>query len=169
MFVVLIRMATKQNESNSKPAIMYTCIKSAFELPEAEALGLLQAAKWAVDEKFSDFSMEGDCKNLFDYLNGVRSEISWQNQSIMEEVKQLTGKCHNFLGFIFVPKSSNDVFDLLAKEAKFYQTILDWRNVPPACIMQALEVDISNDRAAAHNLSLGSSTHFDVRVTNSLS
>ncbi|RZC54227.1 hypothetical protein C5167_013083 [Papaver somniferum] len=33
MFFVLIMMATKQNGSNSKPAIMYTCIKSAFELP----------------------------------------------------------------------------------------------------------------------------------------
>ncbi|XP_026415914.1 uncharacterized protein LOC113311291 [Papaver somniferum] len=40
---------------------------------EAVALELLQGAKWATKIELSNFSIEGDCKNLFDYLNGKES------------------------------------------------------------------------------------------------
>ncbi|XP_026459934.1 uncharacterized protein LOC113360661 [Papaver somniferum] len=119
---------------------------SATSPEEAEALGLLHASAWAVEEGLTNFSVEGDCKNLFDYRNGKPSQITWKNQKIMNEVKRDFNLCQHFLGFFYVPRLANNVVDILAKEAKLYSTFVDWRDVPPPCIVQALEVDKSNVR-----------------------
>ncbi|XP_026455275.1 uncharacterized protein LOC113356376 [Papaver somniferum] len=50
---------------------------SASISEEAEALGLLQGAQWAMKEGMTDFTVEGDCKNLFDYLNEKASQLEW--------------------------------------------------------------------------------------------
>ncbi|XP_026410444.1 uncharacterized protein LOC113305644 [Papaver somniferum] len=49
---------------------------SATSPKEAEALGFLQVAAWVVEEGITDFSVEGDYKNLFDYLNGKPSQTT---------------------------------------------------------------------------------------------
>ncbi|XP_026431838.1 uncharacterized protein LOC113329082 [Papaver somniferum] len=68
---------------------------------EAEALGLLQGAKWASEFGLSNFLVEGDCKNLFDYLNGYESLIEWQNKAILDEAIIELKSCNNFFGFLF--------------------------------------------------------------------
>ncbi|XP_026378641.1 uncharacterized protein LOC113273087 [Papaver somniferum] len=142
---------------------------SATTPEEAEALGFLQSAKWARAMKLSDFSMEGDCKNLFDYLKGEPSQITWQNQSIMEEVKDEISFCNNFKGFHFIPRTTNNVADTLAKEARLFRTAINWDANPPSCIQYVLEVDKSNVRVSSTCPVLDVSTGFDVRVTNSQS
>ncbi|XP_026377059.1 uncharacterized protein LOC113271417 [Papaver somniferum] len=62
---------------------------SATSPEEAEVLGLLHAAAWAVEEGITNFSVEGDCKNLFDYLNGKPSQITWKNQKIIDEALEV--------------------------------------------------------------------------------
>ncbi|XP_026399907.1 uncharacterized protein LOC113295796 [Papaver somniferum] len=136
---------------------------------EAEALGLLQGAKWAVEIGLSNFSLEGDCKNLFDYLNGNKSLLGWQNIPILDEAVNELKSCNNFLGFHFVPRSTNSVADLMAKEAKNFSVSLNWRKKIPECIKVALEVDKSNVRVDFFGPALNGSTQLDVRVTNSLS
>ncbi|XP_026398857.1 uncharacterized protein LOC113294693 [Papaver somniferum] len=136
---------------------------------EAEAIGLLQGAYWAVEKGLSNFTVEGDCKNLFDYLNGKDSQISWQNRLIMNEVQEKFNQYQNFLGFYLVRRTANNVTDVLAKKAKSFKNFLNWRVVPPSCINQALPVDKSNVRGVFNNLTLDSSTICFVRDPNSLS
>ncbi|XP_026383574.1 uncharacterized protein LOC113279078 [Papaver somniferum] len=142
---------------------------SANEPEEAEAQGYLQAAKWARANNLSTFSVEGDCKNLVDNLNGEPSQISWQNQTIMDEVKNEFSFCNNFKGFYFVPRTANNVADTLAKEARSFRIVVNWDTVPPSCIQYDLEVDKSNARVSTINQVLDGSTRGDVRVTNSQS
>ncbi|XP_026459476.1 uncharacterized protein LOC113360151 [Papaver somniferum] len=98
---------------------------------EAEALGLLQGTKWAVELGLSNFTLEGDCNNLFDYLNGKESLLEWQNIPILDEVVNKLKPCNNFLGFHFVPRSASTVADLMAKEAKNFSSPLNWRKTIP--------------------------------------
>ncbi|XP_026430910.1 uncharacterized protein LOC113328029 [Papaver somniferum] len=134
---------------------------------EAEALGLLQGAKWAAETGLSNFSIEGDCKNLFNYLNGIESSLEWQNISILDDAINELKSCNNFLGLYFVPRTANNIADLMAKEAKNFRSILNWRKEPPECIRVALEVDKSNARVDPSGPILDGSTHHVVRVTNS--
>ncbi|XP_026400005.1 uncharacterized protein LOC113295886 [Papaver somniferum] len=69
---------------------------------EAEELGLLQGAKWATEIGLSNFTIEGDCKNLFDYLNGNESYLEWQNIPILDEAVNELESCIIFWGFYFV-------------------------------------------------------------------
>ncbi|XP_026399628.1 uncharacterized protein LOC113295515 [Papaver somniferum] len=140
---------------------------SATEPEEEEALGYLQAAKWARPNNLSTFSVEGDCKNLVDYLNGEPSQISWQNQTIMDEAKNEFSFCNNFKVFYFVHRTANNVADTFAKEARSFRIVVNWDTVPPSCIQYALEVDKSNARVSTINQVLDGSTRGDVRVTNS--
>ncbi|XP_026400661.1 uncharacterized protein LOC113296574 [Papaver somniferum] len=94
---------------------------------EAEALGLLEGAKWAAENGLTNFSIEGDCKNLFDYLNGIESSLEWQNISVLDQVIHTLKSCNNFLGFYFVPRSANNVADIMAKEARSFSSTCNWR------------------------------------------
>ncbi|XP_026384377.1 uncharacterized protein LOC113279959 [Papaver somniferum] len=136
---------------------------SANDPEEAEALGFLQAAKWARAINLSDFSMEGDCKNLFDYINGEPSQIAWQKKSIMDEVKYEFSFCINFKGFHFVPRTANNAADILAKKARMFKTTISWSTHPPSCIQYVIEVDKSNTRVPPIRPLLDGSTHCDGR------
>ncbi|XP_026384999.1 uncharacterized protein LOC113280607 [Papaver somniferum] len=136
---------------------------------EAEALGLLQGAQCATEKGMANFSVEGDSKNLFDYLNGRESQLEWQNQSILDEAKNVFNSCQKFLGFNFAPRTANNVADILAKEAKSFNNALSWETVPPSYILSALEVDKSNARVLSNNSTFDGSTLGNIRVTNSLS
>ncbi|XP_026437831.1 uncharacterized protein LOC113336033 [Papaver somniferum] len=114
---------------------------------EAEALGLLQGAKRATKIGLSNFSIEGDCKNLFDHLNGNESSIEWKNITILDDAINELKSCNNFLGFYFVSRTTNNVADLMAKKAKNFSSYLNWMKEPPECIRVDLEVDKSNVRA----------------------
>lgn len=81
---------------------------------------ILQDAMWTKELKFSNFNMDGDCRNLTEYLNERISSISWQSKSILEAPKRITLSCLNFQDFFFIPKSGNNVVDTLAKQAKHY-------------------------------------------------
>lgn len=142
---------------------------SATSPEEAETLGFFHAAKWARTKNLSDFSVEGDCKSLIDYLNGELSQITWQNQTIMDEVRQEFSFCNNFKDFYFRPRTANRVIDTLAKEAKNFRTDFEWSNNPPSCILNDLEVDKSNVRILDKDPALDGSTLPVVRITNSLS
>ncbi|XP_026429992.1 uncharacterized protein LOC113326484 [Papaver somniferum] len=168
---------------------------------EAESIGMRQGAKWAVEHGLANFLVEGDCKNLIDYLNGKESGIEWQNQAIMEEVKrswreagcilavdqhaekaeaqddlegikwavsnqvinrQLEGDCVNVVNAIngkvgsvkwttnsiirdcqellrnfnkwecvYVPRETNEVVDLLAKDARLSNSVVFWSEKLP--------------------------------------
>ncbi|XP_026378874.1 uncharacterized protein LOC113273354 [Papaver somniferum] len=66
---------------------------SATSPEEAEALGLWHGARWALDNEWANFSVEGDCQKMFDYLNGKSSQIEWKNQLLMDEAKICFDKC----------------------------------------------------------------------------
>ncbi|XP_026451286.1 uncharacterized protein LOC113351536 [Papaver somniferum] len=134
---------------------------------EAEAIWLLQGAIWALDKGISNFTVEGDCQNLFDYLNGKDSQISWQNRSIMDEVKEKISRCQIFLGFFLVPRTANNVADVLVKEAKSFKNFLNRRTIPPACIKSALAVDKSNARDISNSSTLDGSTQSFASVKES--
>ncbi|XP_026451033.1 uncharacterized protein LOC113351224 [Papaver somniferum] len=134
---------------------------------EEEALGLLQGAKWAVEIGLSNFYLEGDCKNLFDYLNGKESLLEWQNIPILDEVVNELKSCNIWVSF--VPRSANTVADLMAKEAKHFSSFLNGRKQIPNCIEGALEIDKSNVMVDSICPALDDSTHLDVRVSNSQS
>ncbi|XP_026432458.1 uncharacterized protein LOC113329849 [Papaver somniferum] len=142
---------------------------SASTDEEAEAIGMRQGAKWEVEHGLANFLVEGDCKNLIDYLNGKESGIEWQNQAIMEEVKREFNLCQKKLGFFYVPRAANNAANILAKEAKYFRQNLNWSKSPPSCIKNALEVDKSNIKMDISNPILDGSTYHDVRITNSLS
>lgn len=141
---------------------------SAATPEEVEALGLWHGAKWALDNGWSNFSVEGDCKKLFDYLNGKPSQIEWKNQSLMDVTKYYFNKCKFFLGFFYIPRLANQVADTLAKESKSFVNFVNWDKNPPTCILSNLEVDKSNVRDKHHITTLENSTINVVRVSNSL-
>ncbi|XP_026410577.1 uncharacterized protein LOC113305791 [Papaver somniferum] len=44
---------------------------------EAEAIGVYRAENWAQETGLENFSIEGDCESLFNYMKGKNSDISW--------------------------------------------------------------------------------------------
>ncbi|XP_026459028.1 uncharacterized protein LOC113359649 [Papaver somniferum] len=134
---------------------------------EAEALGMLQGAKWALEKEWSNFSVKGDCKNLVDYLNGKPTQMEWRNQAIIDEVKCEFNKCTNFLVFFYIPRLANQAADTLTKEAKTFGKFVTWVKYPPTCILQNLEVDKSNAKDKQHHSASENSINEDVRVPNS--
>ncbi|XP_026383924.1 uncharacterized protein LOC113279445 [Papaver somniferum] len=98
---------------------------------EAEALALLEAAKWATIMDFKHFWIEGDCKGVLDYAKVLSSTIHWRNQAIVNEAQRILKSCEHFLGFTFSQRSSNNVADVLAKHARkegYYKQ--QWRQMP---------------------------------------
>ncbi|XP_026396673.1 uncharacterized protein LOC113291342 [Papaver somniferum] len=85
---------------------------------EAEALALLEAAKWEIIMNCKYFWIEGDCKGVIDFAQGHNSTIHWRNKAIVIEVQIIIQTCEQFLGFIFSHRNSNNVADDLAKEAR---------------------------------------------------
>ncbi|XP_026383878.1 uncharacterized protein LOC113279403 [Papaver somniferum] len=63
---------------------------------EAEALAVFEATKWAREKALTNFSLEGDCKNVMDYLNGMNTSITWQVQRLLDEVKKMVAEVTNF-------------------------------------------------------------------------
>lgn len=71
---------------------------------EAEAIVLLQAAKWAKIHNIQHLVVEGDNRATIKYLQGKESTIQWQSIVILDEVKKLVEQMVSFLGFRYVDR-----------------------------------------------------------------
>ncbi|XP_026435851.1 uncharacterized protein LOC113333643 [Papaver somniferum] len=111
---------------------------------EAEAIGVWQTTVWANEKQIKNFSIEGDCESLFNYINGQNADISWRAKDYMQEAHRLAHLCNNFLGFVFVPRIGNQVVDSIAKFARNITNSFEWKKIPPICGKKQFLVDKFN-------------------------
>ncbi|XP_026416621.1 uncharacterized protein LOC113312069 [Papaver somniferum] len=144
---------------------------------EAEALTLLEAARWATSMDCKFFWIEGDCKGVIDFAQGQANTIQWRNQAIIYEAMRILKSCESFLGFTFNHRSVNKVADVLAKQARTQGTHKQQSGQMPSFIQPALDYDfkflISNAMCAQtedNNLLVGSRISVctnEIRAANS--
>ncbi|XP_026458453.1 uncharacterized protein LOC113358955 [Papaver somniferum] len=111
---------------------------------EAEAIGVWQTTVWANEKQIKNFSIEGDCESLFNYINGQNADVSWRAKAYMQEAHRLANLCNNFLGFVFMPRSGNQVADSIARFAKNITNSFEWEMIPPIYSKKQLLIDKSN-------------------------
>ncbi|XP_026437286.1 uncharacterized protein LOC113335458 [Papaver somniferum] len=134
-------------------------LAAGLDPSEAEAIGVWQKAVWANEKQIKNFSIEGDCESLFNYINGQNADVSWRAKAYMQESHRLAHLCNNFLGFVFVPRLGNQVDDTIAKFAKNVSNNFEWEKIPPICSRKQLLVDKFNIGSST-NLILDGSTSF---------
>ncbi|XP_026420017.1 uncharacterized protein LOC113315998 [Papaver somniferum] len=85
---------------------------------EAEALVLLQAAKWVKLHNIQHLVIEGDSRATIRYLQGKESTIQWRSIAILDEVKKLVEKIVSFFGFPVRRQTSKQSGRPIGKERK---------------------------------------------------
>ncbi|XP_026435214.1 uncharacterized protein LOC113332934 [Papaver somniferum] len=108
---------------------------------EAEALALLQAAKWAKLHNIQHLVIEGDNMATIRYLQGKESTIQWQSIAILDEVKNLVEQMISFLGFQYVDRRANKVTGQLAKKGRISTTATSWFDQTPLFLIPTIAFD----------------------------
>ena len=91
---------------------------------------------WAANVKIG---LETDCKAANDFLTSRPTNLSWQGQQILLDLRQMS---HPFVSilFSFAPRTCNMVAHNLAKKARSF-TPTSWMNEPPLWLNDDLLTD----------------------------
>lgn len=79
---------------------------------------MLETALWAAVMDIQHFWIEGDCKRVIEFAQGQANMIQRRNQAIISEALRVLKSYSPFLGFFLNHRSSNQVADVLAKQAR---------------------------------------------------
>lgn len=102
-----------------------------MNVEEAECLALHEAVKWVKGKGYSKICLRSDAKNAISFLNNSMDQISWFNNSILEDCLFILSDL-SFLKFEFVSRDFNGWADKAAKYSGRFNVSGEWldRNPP---------------------------------------
>lgn len=112
---------------------------------EIEAQAVLWALCCIKGRGWDQIIVEGDCKYLFDALNG-HGQRSFYIRSIIDNC-MLYKDCFRSLSFVFCPRACNSVAHRLAQGAAHGVSLDIWEVVAPIFVRDALYSDLINCNA----------------------
>lgn len=93
-------------------------------------MALLEAIQIAKRAGLTKVHLEGDCVNVINALTGSLGSIRWKNNTIIRDCNELLKVFNNWV-IRYVPRGTNCVADLLAKDAISMASSSCWSNEAP--------------------------------------
>ncbi|XP_026434309.1 uncharacterized protein LOC113331881 [Papaver somniferum] len=113
-------------------------VPAVAENPEqVEALAVFEAIQLARRKGILNLHVKGDCRDVVDALNGKDGVVKWQNNSIIRDCVECFKYFNNWV-VTYVPRETNSMADLLAKDAISMYTSTSWDNNPPDWILSIM-------------------------------
>ncbi|XP_026411123.1 uncharacterized protein LOC113306393 [Papaver somniferum] len=94
---------------------------------QAEAVAMLEAIKLAKRMQIENLQLQGDSLNVVNALLGKIGSIKWTNNCFIRDCLELF-KCFNKWEISHVPRTTNSVADILAKDASSSTSVISWES-----------------------------------------
>ncbi|XP_026433886.1 uncharacterized protein LOC113331393 [Papaver somniferum] len=97
---------------------------------EAEILAVLEAILWAKAQGKSDVCLISDAKVVLDCLNFNNNQLSWFNNSILDDCRSFTDSFSS-IRFEFLNRSFTHLADVAAKHCRTFRINGEWFGMKP--------------------------------------
>ncbi|XP_026415988.1 uncharacterized protein LOC113311362 [Papaver somniferum] len=100
-------------------------VTKAIDSEQAEGLALLEDVEWIKTKAWNNIIIEDDCKTIIEAVTSNFGNILWQDHNLLSDISRIVESLSN-VECTFIPRTSNEAADGIAKYAKKYDCNQVW-------------------------------------------